>query len=144
MIFHQLFEGLSLGVRISSLPHAVGGFDSLAFLKPLLCILFAITPAAGIGIGLLALSTTNFGGRNRSFNYLITVLTPKTPSVVHMKLVEGVMSAISAGMLIYASCIEMLAADFIMDPQLKQSSLSSQALAISSLFLGMAGMAVLG
>lgn len=53
------------------------------------------------------------------------------------------MSAMSAGMLIYAACIEMLAADFVMDPQLKRSSFSLQALAMFSLLMGMTGMALI-
>ncbi len=32
-----------------------------------------------------------------------------------MKLVQGIMAAISAGMLIYAACCELLAADFILE-----------------------------
>lgn len=61
-----------------------------------------------------------------------------------MRLTQGIMSAISAGMLIYAACVEMLAADFVMDPQMKQGSFATQALALVSLLAGMGGMAVIG
>src|ERR1700748_3501702 len=46
VLFHQLFEGISLGVRISSLPNTHSG------LRILLCFLFAITMPVGIIIGL--------------------------------------------------------------------------------------------
>src|ERR1700749_2325184 len=46
VVFHQLFEGLSLGVRISSLPNTRSG------LRILLCCLFAVTMPIGIVIGL--------------------------------------------------------------------------------------------
>ena len=60
-----------------------------------------------------------------------------------MKLIQGIMAAISAGMLIYAACCELLAADFILDVELKKSSIGIQALALFSLILGLVGMAVL-
>ncbi len=54
------------------------------------------------------------------------------------------MSAISAGMLIYAACVEMLAGDFVMDAHLWRSSIRRQALASGSLFAGVIAMAAIG
>lgn len=54
------------------------------------------------------------------------------------------MSAVSAGMLIYASCIEMLAADFVMDPQVKKGPIIVQVVSIASMLAGMCSMSVLG
>ena len=54
------------------------------------------------------------------------------------------MSAISAGMLIYAACVEMLAGDFVMDPLLWRGSIKRQSLAIVSLVLGAGCMSVIG
>ena len=54
------------------------------------------------------------------------------------------MSALSAGMLIYAACIEMLAGDFIMDLRLWRASVGRQVLALGSLFAGVAAMAAIG
>lgn len=54
------------------------------------------------------------------------------------------MAAISAGMLIYAACVEMLAGDFIMDPTLWKSGVGKQALAVGSLIVGAGAMAVVG
>lgn len=61
-----------------------------------------------------------------------------------MKLTQGVMAAISAGMLIYAASVEMLAGDFIMDPSLWKSDVGKQALALSSLLVGASAMAFIG
>lgn len=64
--------------------------------------------------------------------------------LAYLKLIQGLMSAISAGMLIYAACVEMLAGDFVMDPLLWRSSIRRQVLAVVSVFAGVAGMAVIG
>ncbi|TFK94503.1 Zinc/iron permease [Polyporus arcularius HHB13444] len=129
IVFHQLFEGLSLGIRIAGLPtnDSDHGFHILPgrTLKPLLAGAFAITTPLGIGIGLATL-----GG-----------VKSKGP---HLILVQGVMSAISAGMLIYAACVEMLAGDFVMDAHLWRSSIRRQALALGSLFAGVIAMAAIG
>lgn len=65
-------------------------------------------------------------------------------STAYLKLIQGLMSAISAGMLIYAACVEMLAGDFVMDPLLWRSSIKRQVLAMGSVFMGVAGMALIG
>ncbi|KAL7278169.1 hypothetical protein ACG7TL_008142 [Trametes sanguinea] len=129
IVFHQLFEGLSLGIRIAGLPskRSEGGFQSLPghTLKPLLAITFATTTPLGIGIGIAALGGAKSNG-------------PR------LMLVQGVMSAISAGMLIYAACVEMLAGDFVMDAHLWRSSVRRQVLALVSLFAGVFAMAAIG
>ena len=61
-----------------------------------------------------------------------------------LKLIQGLMSAISAGMLIYSACVEMLAGDFIMDTLLWRSSIWKQTLALVSLFAGAGSMALVG
>jgi zinc transporter 1/2/3 len=57
---------------------------------------------------------------------------------------QGIMSAISAGMLMYAACVEMLAGDFVMDPILWRSGLWKQTLALVSLAAGVVAMALVG
>ena len=64
--------------------------------------------------------------------------------LAHLVLLQGVMSAVSAGMLIYAACVEMLAGDFVMDAHLWRSAVGRQALALASLLLGVAAMAAIG
>ncbi|TFY80587.1 hypothetical protein EWM64_g3425 [Hericium alpestre] len=124
--FHQLFEGLSLGIRIAGLPapHKPTGVH-MPFPKALLAFLFAITTPLGIIIGVLS-----FGPRTHAES-------------ASMKLTEGVMSAISGGMLVYAVCVEMLAGDFVLDPTLWRSGVGKQALALASLFAGAAAMTLL-
>jgi zinc transporter 1/2/3 len=61
-----------------------------------------------------------------------------------LKLAQGLMCAISAGMLIYAACVEMLAGDLVMDKTLWRSPVWKQAVALLSLLIGAAAMAVIG
>ena len=122
--FHQLFEGLSLGIRIAALPTHPQQ-SSLNWLRPLLALLFALTTPAGILSGLIVFDAGHRGGG------------------VGAKVAEGVLSAVSAGMLIYAACVEMLAADFVLDPTLWRASKGRQVLALASVGLGAAGMVLL-
>ncbi|KIN95052.1 hypothetical protein M404DRAFT_1007838 [Pisolithus tinctorius Marx 270] len=161
VIFHQLFEGLSLGIRISSLPSSSSsdalpntegeghhrsmsptlrdinvehGFtahprntknrelDFIDILKPTLACSFAVATPVGIALGMML-----FGAGGDS---------------AHMRLIQGLMSAVSAGMLIYAACVEMLAADFVMDPTLWRSGWRRQCVALGSLLVGAIGMGV--
>lgn len=106
IVFHQLFEGLSLGVRIASLPPT--HTDSLSssseswkidWLNATLSILFAITTPLGMAIGMAA------------FTHAHPSISPS--QTAQMGLTQGVLSAISAGMLIYAATVEMLGGDFV-------------------------------
>ncbi|KXN84903.1 Zinc-regulated transporter 2 [Leucoagaricus sp. SymC.cos] len=127
VIFHQLFEGLSLGIRIAALPPpssrdtkdeiegfepeprgdrgflrkillTLGGEHGEGWLKCLLAILFAITTPAGMGLGMVAFEV---GQKKEGIE------------LARMYLIQGLMSAISAGMLIYVSTVEMIAGDFV-------------------------------
>ncbi|OJA19394.1 hypothetical protein AZE42_11564 [Rhizopogon vesiculosus] len=127
IIFHQLFEGLSLGIRIASLPSSDDGSDKyIPILRSTLAVLFAVTNPVGIILGLLVFK--------RDHDH----------DVLDMLLTQGIMSAISAGMLMYAACVEMLAGDFVMDPILWRSGLWKQALALVSLGAGVVAMALVG
>jgi zinc transporter 1/2/3 len=147
IIFHQLFEGLSLGIRIASLPSSDnGGIKYMAILRSTLIVLFAVTNPAGIIVGLLAFERGHDVGMylyNILYSYL-PVLTQYYLFTVEMLLIQGIMSAISAGMLMYAACVEMLAGDFVMDPILWRSELWKQALALVSLGAGVVAMALVG
>ncbi|KAF8123560.1 zinc iron permease [Boletus edulis] len=125
LTFHQLFEGLSLGIRVASLPSPrEPEFKYLSILKPTLAFLFAITTPLGILLGMLTFAHND--------------------DMAHLRLTQGIMSAISAGLLIYAACVEMLAGDFVMDPILWQSGVGKQALALFSLAAGVTLMALVG
>ena len=60
-----------------------------------------------------------------------------------LKLTQGLMAAISAGMLIYAACVEMLAGDFVMDPDMRKSTRGRQIVALGSLVCGAVAMALI-
>lgn len=128
ILFHQLFEGLSLGIRIAGLPSTPmqGAFARLPghTLKPLLSVLFALTTPVGISVGLLAFAGHGAADRVRQ--------------------VQGFMSAMSAGMLVYAACVEMLAGDFVMDAMMWRASLARQVLALLALFTGVCAMSFIG
>jgi len=127
IIFHQLFEGLSLGIRISSLPTSKQereGDSHFPFLEATLMILFAVAAPVGIVVGLLAFARGTDGAQ--------------------LKFIQGLMCAISAGMLIYAACVEMLASDFVMNATLWRSPVWKQTVALVSLLIGAAAMAVIG
>src|SRR5882757_5843840 len=122
--FHQLFEGLSLGTRIATLP------TNSRTLRPSMMMSFATTVPIGVAVGLLLFTGPYEGGLSFLYVRSCSCLTyPKAK----MKLTQGVMAAVSAGMLIYAASVEMLAGDFIMDPSLWKSGVGKQALALISL-----------
>ncbi|KAJ7106567.1 Zinc/iron permease [Mycena epipterygia] len=91
IIFHQLFEGLSLGIRIAALPDAKARRD---WFSTTLSLLFALTTPVGLALGL-------------------RVFAPGAQAQASSLLIKGLMSAVSAGMLIYAATVEMIAADFV-------------------------------
>ena len=129
--FHQLFEGLSLGIRIAALPPPTDSQrSSLWWLHPVLALLFALTTPAGILSGLVVFGG---GGGHDSAGR----------AGAGAKIAEGVLCAISAGMLIYAACVEMLAADIVLDPTLWRASKRRQLVALASVAFGAAGMVLL-
>jgi len=117
IIFHQLFEGLTLGVRLAALP-----LPRHSIVPYVLAFVFAITTPIGIAIGLV--------GRS---------LNPRGSTAL---LVSGVMAAISAGVLIYSGCVELLAGDFLESHGVRDSSRSRQVLALVALCAGAAAMTV--
>ncbi|KAG5351651.1 hypothetical protein C0989_005423 [Termitomyces sp. Mn162] len=147
IIFHQLFEGLSLGIRIAGLPPSPT--SGPRWLAPTLSILFAITTPLGMVVGMLAFPSTRAGDSD---------------------LTQGLMAAISAGMLIYVSTVEMLAGDFVFgdvggnhghghghghghdhgrldqqdEDERKGSAVRQKVLAVSSLLTGAMVMALVG
>jgi solute carrier family 39 (zinc transporter), member 1/2/3 len=133
ILFHQVFEGLSLGIRIAALPPPTDPQQStvLCWLRPVLALLFAITTPAGILSGLCV-----FGGGSGHAD-------AGGARGAGSKIAEGVLCAISAGMLIYAACVEMLAADIVLDPTLWRASKRRQVLALVSVAMGATGMVLL-
>ncbi|RAH69765.1 high-affinity Zn(2+) transporter ZRT1 [Aspergillus aculeatinus CBS 121060] len=92
LVFHQSFEGLGIGARLSAIP-----FARHAKLPYLLCLAYGLTTPISIAIGL---------GLRTTYN----------PNSKESLIIQGVFNAISAGILIYSALVELLARDFLFDP----------------------------
>ncbi|CBF80336.1 hypothetical protein AN8337.2 [Aspergillus nidulans FGSC A4] len=119
LVFHQSFEGLGIGARMSAIPFRKGSWLPWA-----LCLLYGLTTPIAIAIGLGVRTTYNAG----SF----------TANVV-----SGIFDAISAGVLIYTGLVELLARDFLFDPHRTQDSKRLTFMVISLLW-GAGIMALIG
>ena len=120
LVFHQTFEGLGIGARLSVIPFP----DRLAWMPWALCLAYGLTTPISIAIG-LGLRTTYNGE-----SYAASVAS-------------GVLDSISAGILIYTGLVEMLARDFLFNPSRTQNR-TRLVLMLVSLYLGVAIMALLG
>lgn len=92
LVFHQSFEGLGIGARMSAIP-----FGKHTWLPWILCAAYGLTTPISIAIGL--------GVRNTY-----------TPGSKVSLIIQGVLNAVSAGILIYSGLVELLARDFLFDP----------------------------
>lgn len=92
LVFHQSFEGLGIGARMSAIP-----FGKHTWLPWILCAAYGLTTPVSIAIGL-------------------GVHTTYTPGSKVSLIIQGVLNAVSAGVLIYTSLVELLARDFLFDP----------------------------
>ncbi|KAJ5963148.1 hypothetical protein N7481_013453 [Penicillium waksmanii] len=92
LVFHQSFEGLGIGARMSAIP-----FGKHTWLPWMLCAAYGLTTPISIAIG-LGLRTTYAPGSKVSL------------------IIQGVLNAVSAGILIYSGLVELLARDFLFDP----------------------------
>lgn len=120
LVFHQSFEGLGIGARLSAIPFPM----RWRWLPWLLCLAYGLTTPISIAIG-LGLARTYDGG---SF----------TANVV-----SGVLDSTSAGILIYTGLVELLARDFLFNPERSRDK-ARVAFMLFCLFLGTALMALLG
>ncbi|KAF3391699.1 Zinc-regulated transporter 1 [Penicillium rolfsii] len=119
LVFHQSFEGLGIGARMSSIPFRKGSWLPWA-----LCTAYGLTTPISIAIGLGVRTTYNPG------SYTANV-------------VSGVLDAISAGILIYTGLVELLARDFLFDPHRTRDD-KRLTFMVCSLLLGAGIMALLG
>jgi len=90
--FHQTFEGLALGSRIS----AIGSFSTTSLKPWLMSCMYGITTPIGQAIGLAV---------HRLYD----------PASQFGLLMVGIVNAISAGLLLYAGLVQLLAEDFLSD-----------------------------
>lgn len=119
LVFHQSFEGLGIGARMSSIPFKKG-----SWLPWFLCTAYGLTTPISIAIGL---------GVRKTYN----------PGSYTANVVSGVLDAISAGILIYTGLVELLARDFLFDPHRTRDD-KRLTFMVFSLLLGTGLMALLG
>ncbi|CAH2038859.1 unnamed protein product [Thlaspi arvense] len=115
LMFHQCFEGLGLGGCI-----AQGNFNCMSI--TIMSLFFSITTPIGIAVGM----------------GIATSYDESSPTAL---IVQGVLNAASAGILIYMSLVDFLAADF-MHPKM-QSNTRLQIMAHISLLAGAGVMSLL-
>jgi len=120
LVFHQSFEGLGIGARMSAIPFP----KRLSWLPWSLCAAYGLVTPISISIGLGLRTTYNSG----SF----------TANVI-----SGVLDSISAGILIYTGLVELLARDFLFNPELTRKT-KRLIFMVVNVFIGAAVMALLG
>lgn len=98
LVFHQSFEGLGIGARMSAIP-----FPPKSWLPWILCLAYGLTTPIAIAIGLGVRTTYN-------------------PESFTANVVSGVLDSLSAGILIYTGLVELLARDFLFNPVRTQDS----------------------
>lgn len=119
--FHQSFEGLGLGSRLAVAEWPRGK----EWLPYVLGIAYAVSTPIAIAIGLGVRQTLKPGS--------LSTMT-----------VNGVFDSISAGILIYTGLVELMAHEFMFNPEMRKSSIGKTLLAFGCMCLGAGLMAVLG
>ncbi|CAI7602953.1 unnamed protein product [Penicillium discolor] len=120
IVFHQTFEGLALGSRIASLPW------SEKQIQPwIMSLAYGCTTPIGQAIGLAT----------------HTLYSPDSEVGL---LVVGVMNAISAGLLIFASLVELMSEDFLSDESWRILRGRRRVYACILVFLGAFCMSIVG
>ncbi|KTW26598.1 hypothetical protein T552_02607 [Pneumocystis carinii B80] len=120
LIFHQIFEGLSLGARIFDAVHYNNMVISFLF-----AIIYAISTPVAIAIGLLIKGANN--------------LQSSTAVVV-----SGILNSLSSGILLYSGIADLLANDFIIKTDLRNGKLGKLLYSLFCVLLGFAAMAITG
>ncbi|KAJ9647398.1 uncharacterized protein PV06_00114 [Exophiala oligosperma] len=119
LVFHQSFEGLGIGARMSAIPFRPG-----SWLPWVLCAAYGLTTPIAIAIGLGVRTTYN-------------------PNSFTANVVSGVLDSMSAGILIYTGLVELLARDFLFNP-LRTKDHKRLTFMVICVLLGAALMALLG
>ena len=119
IVFHQSFEGLGIGARMSAIPFKRG-----SWLPWILCAAYGLTTPISIAVGLGVRTTYN-------------------PGSFTANVVSGVLDSMSAGILIYTGLVELLARDFLFNP-LRTKDNKRITFMIVCVLLGTGLMALLG
>jgi zinc transporter 1/2/3 len=121
LVFHQTFEGLGLGSRLATAEWP----RSKQWMPWVLGSAYGLTTPIAIAIGLGVSST----------------FSPNSPKTL---IVNGVFDSISAGILIYTGLVELMAHEFMFNPQMRKSSIKMMLFAYLCMCVGAGLMAVLG
>lgn len=120
IVFHQSFEGLGIGARLSAIPFP----KRFSWMPWLLCTAYGLTTPIALAIGLGIRTTYNEASMTAN-------------------IVSGVLDSISAGILIYTGFVELLARDFLFNPDRTRND-RQLAFMVVSVLLGAGIMALLG
>ncbi|WWD22091.1 hypothetical protein CI109_106580 [Kwoniella shandongensis] len=121
IIFHQMFEGLGLGSRLSGLILP----KKLNWARYAAAIFYAICTPIGVAIGLGVRESYNGNGATAN-------------------IVSGVLDAISAGILLYTGLVELMAHEILLNPRAMKSKDGKLAYIFCCMLLGSGLMALLG
>jgi zinc transporter 1/2/3 len=120
IVFHQSFEGLGIGARLSAIPFP----KRFAWMPWALCAAYGLTTPIALAIGLGVRTTYN-------------------EASLTANIVSGVLDSVSAGILIYTGFVELLARDFLFNPDRTRDG-RQLAFMVGSVLLGAGIMALLG
>jgi zinc transporter 1/2/3 len=121
LVFHQTFEGLGLGSRLATAEWP----RKRAWMPWVLGVAYGFATPIAIAIG-LGVRTTFRPGSQRTM------------------IVNGVFDSISAGILIYTGLVELMAHEFMFNPEMRKSSIKMMLFAFLCMCLGAGLMALLG
>lgn len=121
LTFHQTFEGLGLGSRLATTEWP----KRKTWLPWALGAAYGFTTPIAIAIG-LAVRTTFAPGSSRTM------------------IINGVFDSISAGILIYTGLVELMAHEFMFNPEMRKSSIKMMLFAFFCMCFGAGIMALLG
>ncbi len=120
--FHQFFEGLGLGARLAMIPWPTVGFKR--WTPWLMGLGYAISTPLAIAIGL-------------------GIKEQLSSDPAKSQLANGVFDALSAGVLLYTGLVELLAHEFMFNPEMRKASIAVQLGAFGCVATGAGLMAVL-
>jgi len=121
LVFHQTFEGLGLGSRLATAEWP----RSKRWMPWVLGAAYGITTPIAIAIGLGVSSTF-------------------APNSQKTLIINGVFDSISAGILIYTGLVELMAHEFMFNPEMRKSSIKMMLFAFFCMCVGAGLMALLG
>ncbi|KAJ3237315.1 hypothetical protein HDU81_009651 [Chytriomyces hyalinus] len=115
--FHQLFEGMALGVLIGKLSMSLTS-------KRMLCLMYPLTTPLGVAIG-------------------ITVRHSYNENATNMILVQGIFNSLSAGILFYNTYTELMSEEVSHSAHFRGFTKGFKAACFSAMYFGAASMAIL-